>query len=93
MKNTTKLKKLTPENGVIKVALGEVTGHHHSFNANSVVAYEDDINPENTYVDIITPQATLTHQEHSPLTFTARKIMCIRQCEGSLQHERRIVAD
>lgn len=51
------------------VALGELTGHHHSFqNKDQVLLFKK---PEEELPSMVTIQAssTLTHQEHKPITF------------------------
>lgn len=88
------LKKKDPEHGdKLIVAHGEVTGHYHAFPADSVIGFVDDVRPENTHLELVKEKADLTHHEHSTLTFTAKKMMAIRQSEGSLLNERIVVAD
>jgi uncharacterized secreted protein with C-terminal beta-propeller domain len=68
--NVSNYKEVKPENNQLVLAYGEVTGHHHS------IMLEDDSNVKlyrNSNGDMILEvkdkEATLTHQEHSPITF------------------------
>jgi len=76
------------------LALGEKTGHHHTFTDGGAVAFADD---EQAIVAdairVISPQgSTLTHQEHSPITFPPGDYESLRQVEYTPE-ELRLVAD
>jgi len=61
------------------VALGEVTGHHHSFGQqDNVVCYADDTEVKS--VDVI-EEATITHQEHKPITLEKGSYRVFRKFE------------
>jgi len=50
------------------LALGEVTGHHHSFTSGTVQLYEPKTATDGVkYVDVATKSASLTHQEHKEI--------------------------
>lgn len=58
---------LLPKNG-LTVALGEVSGHHHTIIAEkgAVISYAEYLNE--WYLKIDKGSATITHQEHAPIT-------------------------
>lgn len=62
----TNLKKTVGEK--VTLALGEVTGHHHSFSEPSVIGYAEGDVALADYFEITSESATLTHQEHNPIT-------------------------
>lgn len=57
------------------VALGEVTGHHHTFVEGDVALYTDapelsdiTVNDMGILVEVTSPEAVIAHQEHAPIT-------------------------
>lgn len=87
------LKPRQTENGLITIAHGEVTGHHHSFDSNCGVAFIDDQRPNNTWLSVETEATDLTHQEHSTITHTKGDYFCGRKVEGSDENEPITVMD
>lgn len=60
-------KPVAPEGGLVIVARGEATGHHHAFpHRQGVTLFRDDGARGMTYLQVDEP-ATLTHQEHDQL--------------------------
>lgn len=57
-------KKKAARRGLVTFAEGEVTGHHHSCIADCIVLYEKD----GTLYCSVGKEATVTHQEHNPVT-------------------------
>lgn len=53
--------------GLVTFAEGEATGHHHSCVADGVQLYED---AEGTLWCGVEREATVTHQEHGPVTLS-----------------------
>ncbi len=58
--NLVKTKKVT-------LALGEVTGHHHSILSENVVGFAEVETALAKYIEV-KESAVLTHQEHDPIT-------------------------
>jgi hypothetical protein len=75
----------------VTLALGEVTGHHHSI-SNGAVGYADDENGLSEYFEVIDDSANLTHQEHDTITFPKGTYKKVIQVEYTPQ-EIRNVAD
>ena len=49
------------------LAYGEITGHHHTVTAGQVLLFgPDEMHPQ--YMEVQSESATLTHQEHNPIT-------------------------
>lgn len=64
--NTEELQQLDTKT----VALGEITGHHHSFQKqDQVILYKKSEEDLPSLVVINDTSNTLTHQEHKPITF------------------------
>ncbi len=59
------------------LAYGEVTGHHHSIDADAADWWKDG---EQQYVSVKEP-TTLDHQEHGPCELEARPYKVVRQRE------------
>ncbi len=59
----------SPEDGKTILALGEVTGHHHRFEAENVRMYHANDNSKRRFIVIENEPATLFHEEHAPITF------------------------
>ena len=49
----------------LTLAVGEATGHHHTITEGDAVLYEDN---GILYLHVESDSATLTHQEHKPIT-------------------------
>ena len=49
----------------LTLAVGEATGHHHTITEGDAVLYEDN---GLLYLHVESDSATLTHQEHKPIT-------------------------
>lgn len=60
------------------LALGEVTGHHHTFEGD-VVCYADDLNEVKT-VEVLSV-SPITHQEHGKIKFDEGKYQVYRKTE------------
>lgn len=69
--------------GVATLALGEKTFHHHSFTDGGAVAFADDeAAPLADAIKVIANEgATLTHQEHSAITFPKGNYESLKQVE------------
>lgn len=59
------IKMKPPHNGKITFAEGEATGHHHSCLADGVTLFTDSAG---TLWCLVEKEATVTHQEHRPVT-------------------------
>ena len=64
------------KNGIILA--GEATGHHHRIGGNSAVL---DYPDEKVFVEVNSPTAPLTHEEHNRIDIPAGKYRVIRQRE------------
>lgn len=57
---------------VVTLAFGEVTGHHHSITQDGTVALVetqvDEGKAQEVFLTIMGDSATVTHQEHAPIT-------------------------
>ena len=51
---------------MVTLALGEVTGHHHTINYGAV-GYGDQYDSLAEFVQVVDESATLTHQEHGEI--------------------------
>lgn len=73
-----------PENLVktnkVTLALGEVTGHHHSILSENVVGFAEVETALAKYIEVKS-QAVLTHQEHDPITLPEGTYRAIIQKE------------
>lgn len=76
----TTAKIIEPENGLVILAHGEQTGHHHSFAANEFVSLYGHENDGPRFIDVKRPSA-LVHQEHSPIELPVGVYEVIRQRE------------
>jgi hypothetical protein len=67
----------------IVLALGEFTGHSHRLTAdgNATVTYADNSSGEVEYFEVRGGTATLTHEEHKPITFVEGTYKVIRERE------------
>lgn len=71
--------------GEVPLALGEVTGHHHSFAPGAVCYGEEE--PE---VVVLPKALPLTHQEHGPISFPRGTYERLYQVEDTSQEVRRV---
>jgi hypothetical protein len=60
-------KKLKREKGLVILAHGEVTGHHHSLADEHVDLFSTEAESGVTYLEVRDAMAALTHQEHSTI--------------------------
>src|SRR5580658_2082470 len=60
-------KKLKREKGLVILAHGEVTGHHHSLSDENVDLFETAADAGVTYLEVREAIAQLNHQEHSTI--------------------------
>lgn len=74
------------------LAYGEKTGHHHTFSEGGAVGFADDEKALADFVRVEEPQAPLTHQEHSTITYPKGDYESLRQVEDTSE-EVRPVAD
>lgn len=73
------------------LALGERTGHHHSFTDGGAVAFADDETaPLAEAIRVTADSAILTHQEHSPITFPKGDYESLKQVEYTPAELRRV---
>jgi hypothetical protein len=75
----------------VTLALGEVTGHHHSISYGAV-GYSNNENSLSDYFEVEEESANLTHQEHDTITLPKGKYRKVIQVEYTPQ-EIRNVAD
>ncbi len=74
------------------LALGEKTGHHHTFSEGGAVAFADDEQaPIADAVRVTAPEAPLTHQEHETITFPKGDYESLKQVEDSGAEVRPVV--
>jgi len=64
----------------VTLALGEVTGHHHSI-ASGAVGFADDETGLADYFEVTGESADLTHQEHDTITLPKGKYRKVIQVE------------
>ena len=67
------------ENGLVILAYGEVTGHHHSFSAPGVALL--DVPNGTVYLTIEELTAPLVHQEHDAIAVPQGTYQVVRQRE------------
>lgn len=75
------LKKQPPVNGRVILAYGEVTGHHHSIDADAADWWKVDNEPDQ-FVTVKEP-TELVHQEHSAIPLAPGNYRVRRQREYS----------
>jgi hypothetical protein len=64
------------------LALGERTGHHHTFTEGGAIAFADDeLAATADYVRVTAPEAPLTHQEHETIVFPKGDYESLKQME------------
>lgn len=86
LRKIAKPSKCPKKLGNVPLALGEVTGHHHSFGAGAVCFGETE--PE--IVELPRP-LPLEHQEHGPITFSKGWHERLYQVEDTSQEVRRVM--
>ena len=64
------------------LALGERTGHHHTF-SDGAVAFADDEKALADFVRVNAPEAPLTHQEHGPIVYPNGDYESLKQVEDT----------
>lgn len=64
----------------VTLALGEVTGHHHTIHAGAI-GYASDVDALVEYVEVTAPSADLTHQEHSTISIPTGTYKVVKQVE------------
>lgn len=74
------IKPVARENGMVVLAHGEATGHHHSFSAGSAALLET---PTGERFLTLRRRATLKHQEHDPIALPPGDYRVRRQREYS----------
>lgn len=78
---------LEGENGTVVLARGEVTGHAHRIDANSVKrATQDEV--DKLFLEI-TQDVEVTHEEHAPINLPAGawQVQLQREADGPLDRE------
>jgi uncharacterized cupin superfamily protein len=73
----------------VTLALGEVTGHHHTIFENAV-GFADNVDMLCEYVQVKSGGADLTHQEHETITIQEGNYQVIRQTEYTPQELRNV---
>lgn len=79
-------KKVRAKSGRLILALGEVTGHHHSVSAKTSDLYELD----GRMWLVVNEPTTLNHQEHAPIEIQPGTYWVVRQREYSPAEIRRV---
>lgn len=73
------------------LALGENTGHHHTFSEGGAVGFADDETALADFVEVKAPEAPLTHQEHSTITYPQGTYESLKQVEDTSKEVRPVV--
>lgn len=79
--------KAKPEYGRVILAYGEMTGHHHSIDADAADWWKDAGGDQ--FVEV-KERTGLVHQEHSKIALTPGKYRVVRQREYSPEAIRRV---
>lgn len=75
------------------LALGETSGHHHTFRDGGAIGFADDEEAVTCqYVRVTDDQSVLKHEEHEPITFPKGDYESLKQVEDS-EEEVRAVQD
>jgi hypothetical protein len=79
--------------GVLVIAEGEATGHHHVIAANGASMLVLEKNGRNDFYLEVTEPVTITHDEHKPLTIPTGvyKIGRVKEYDYFAEMERRVV--
>ena len=72
------------------LALGEVTGHAHQIKTDAVLWVDTD---GTKYVEVVSAEATLSHEEHGPIVLSGPAIYRVTQQREYTPEEIRNVAD
>ena len=64
----------------VTLALGEVTGHHHTIHEGAT-GYASDVDALVEYIEVTGAPADLTHQEHSTIPIPAGTYQVVKQVE------------
>lgn len=89
-------KKRPREGGLVILARGEATGHHHSFGSARVCMYAvaDEFDSAGSgWIQVKGNGAVLRHQEHAPISVPPGNYRVIRQREYRPAELPRMVAD
>jgi len=79
-----KLKKQKPENGRVILAHGEVTGHHHSIDADAADWWKEaDAKPDADQFVHVKKPTRVVHQEHTAIDLAPGSYRITRQREYS----------
>lgn len=65
------------------LALGEHTGHHHTFSQGGAVAFAEDDKALADFVRVEAPEAPLTHQEHETIKYPKGDWESLKQVEDT----------
>jgi hypothetical protein len=83
--------KVSPENGKLILAYGEVTGHHHSILVDDAAGVELFRNSSGDMIlHVKDDPATITHQEHSSVTLPVGDYVAYIQEEYDPEGMRRV---
>lgn len=73
------------------LALGEISGHHHTFRDGGAVGFADDEEAQTAdFIRVCADQATLTHEEHEPIIFPKGDYESLKQVEDSEEEVRKV---
>lgn len=64
----------------VTLALGEVTGHHHTIHAGAC-GFANDVDALVDYLEVTEESADLTHQEHSTINIPKGTYQVVKQVE------------
>lgn len=70
------------------LALGEKTGHHHTFSQGGATAFADDEQALADFVEVTAPEAPLTHQEHETINYPKGSWESLKQVEDTSEEVR-----
>lgn len=65
------------------IALGERTGHSHTFSQGGAIAFADDEKALADFVEVTEPKAPLTHQEHDTIVYPQGEWESLKQVEDT----------
>ena len=74
----------------VTLALGEVTGHHHSIFDGGAIGFADDENALAEYLQVDADSVELTHQEHDSITIDKGLYKNVHQFEYTPQAIQRV---
>lgn len=74
------------------LALGEVSGHHHTFRDGGAIAFADDEEAVTaTHVSVTADRSVLTHEEHEAITFPKGDYESLKQVEDTGAEVRQVL--